>query len=60
MSDCTAWLKRYLSAGWKTCDEVRAAATEAGYSKRDLQIARAELRVVPGSVTIWQLPKEDT
>ena len=56
--DCVTWLKQFLSAGWVPCDEVRAAAIRAGFSKRELLTARTELRVISGSVTTWQLPEE--
>ena len=58
MTECTAWLQDFLADGWKPCEVVREAAYEAGFSKRDLQIARAELGVIPDSITTWRLPED--
>lgn len=53
---CAVWLQAYLGGRTLPCEEVRDAAYAAGFSKKDLQQARAELRVVPGSITTWSLP----
>lgn len=56
---CVAWLHAYLGGRTLPCEEVRNAAYTAGFSKRDLQQARAELHIIPGSITTWSLPPEE-
>lgn len=58
-AQCAAWLESYLGKRVLPCEEVREAAYAAGFTKKDLQQARAVLHVVPGSITTWALPAED-
>ena len=58
MTDCAIWLQEYLKGGALPCETVRDAAYAAGFSKRELQVARAELGVIPGSVTTWSIPED--
>jgi len=48
MSECTKWLKEFLqNAGHEVLvDVVRDAAQKAGFTKKQLKIARLELSVI--------------
>lgn len=59
MENCKIWLKAYLAGKILPCEEVRDAAFKAGFTKRELQVARAQLGVISGSVTTWSLPEDD-
>lgn len=52
------WLKNFLTGKTLPCEEVREAAFKAGFTKRELQAARAGLEVISGSVTTWSLPEK--
>ena len=59
VEDCRTWLREYLAGKTLPCEEVRDAALKAGFTKRELQVARAQLGVIPGSVTTWSLPEDN-
>jgi len=66
---CANWLKYYLREIWENhpapCENVRTAAQDAGYKKRELNAARKDLGVITLSGThggksfnFWWLPDE--
>lgn len=57
MTNCAVWLSKFLKGRTLPCDEVREAAFQENFTRKDLLKARIELNVVPKAITTWSLPE---